>query len=128
MCRPAPTRNRSISTAATSSGSDPELHAAPTVSRWITTGFTLSADSLVLAVMTSSEVDGYLTLYDAAGNVLRSDDNSYGCNDPLIVQYLPAGTYKLAARATLAAPWADCTRWTCDRAGARPPFCARAAR
>jgi hypothetical protein len=60
--------------------------------------FTLSADSLVLAVMTSSEVDGYLTLYDAAGNQVRSDDNTYGSNDPLIVQYLPAGTYKLAAR------------------------------
>jgi serine protease Do len=49
--------------------------------------------------MTSSEVDGYLTLYDAGGNVVRRDDNSYGSNDPLIVQYLPAGTYKLAARA-----------------------------
>jgi len=61
--------------------------------------FTLSADALVLAVMTSSEVDGYLTLYDSNGNVMRSDDSSYGSNDPLIVQYLPAGTYKLAARA-----------------------------
>src|SRR5205823_6053268 len=56
--------------------------------------FTLSADALVLAVVTSSEIDGYLTLYDAVGNVLRTDDNTYGSNDPLIVQYLPAGTYK----------------------------------
>src|SRR5205807_6667575 len=54
--------------------------------------FTLSTDSLVLAVMTSSEVDGYLTLYDSTGNIVRSDDNSYGSGDPLIVQYLPAGT------------------------------------
>jgi len=61
--------------------------------------FTLSGDALVLAVMTSSEVDGYLTLYDAGGKTLRSDDSSYGSNDTLIVQYLPAGTYKLAARA-----------------------------
>jgi hypothetical protein len=61
--------------------------------------FTLSADALVLAVMTSSEVDGYLELYDAGGNLVRSDDSSYGSNDPLIVQYLHAGTYKLAARA-----------------------------
>jgi hypothetical protein len=61
--------------------------------------FTLSADALVLAVVTSSEVDGYLTLYDSNGNVVRSDDSSYGSNDPLIVQYLPAGTYKLAVRA-----------------------------
>ena len=61
--------------------------------------FTLSADALVLAVVTSSEVDGYLTLYDSNGNAVRSDDSSYGSNDPLIVQYLPAGTYKLAVRA-----------------------------
>ena len=45
--------------------------------------FTLSTDSLVLAVMTSSEVDGYLTLYDSNGHVVRSDDSSYGSNDPL---------------------------------------------
>ena len=64
--------------------------------------FTLAVDSLVLAVMTSGELDGYLTLYDAGGNVVRSDDNTYGSNDPLIVQYLPAGTYKLAARAASA--------------------------
>jgi hypothetical protein len=61
-------------------------------------GFTLSADSLVLGVVTSSEVDGYLTLLDSSGNALRTDDNSYGGIDPLIVQYLPAGSYKLAVR------------------------------
>jgi hypothetical protein len=60
--------------------------------------FTLPTDSLVLAVMTSNAVDGYLTLYDSNGNLVRFDDNSYGSGDPLIVQYLPAGTYKLAAR------------------------------
>ena len=48
-------------------------------------GFTLSADSLVLAVMTSSDVDGFLTLYDSVGNVVRTDDNSYGGIDPLLV-------------------------------------------
>jgi hypothetical protein len=64
--------------------------------------FTLPADSLTLAVMTSSQVDGYLTLYDAQGNPVRSDDDSYGSGDPLIVQYLPAGIYKLAARAVSA--------------------------
>jgi hypothetical protein len=61
--------------------------------------FTLFEDSLVLAVMTSSELDGYLTLHDATGNAIRSDNNSYGANDPLIVQYLPPGIYKLAASA-----------------------------
>jgi len=60
--------------------------------------FTLSVDSLVLAVMTSSALDGHLELYDSKGSVIRFDDNSYGQGDPLIIQYLPAGTYKLAAR------------------------------
>jgi hypothetical protein len=85
--------------------------------------FTLAADALVLAVMTSSEVDGYLTLYDASGNVLRNDDNSYGSNDPLIVQYLPAGTYKLAARgasSTVGGLYEIDLRTV---TGTRPPFC-----
>jgi hypothetical protein len=86
--------------------------------------FTLAADSLVLAVMTSSEVDGYLTLYDANGNVVRNDDNTYGSNDPLIVQYLPAGTYKLAARdasATVGGLYEVDLRTV---TGPRPPLCA----
>lgn len=85
--------------------------------------FTLSVDSLVLAVMTSSEVDGFLTLTDAGGNVLRSDDNSYGSGDPLIVQYLPAGTYTLAARdasSTTGGLYEVDLRTT---PGPRPPFC-----
>ena len=61
-------------------------------------GFTLSADSLALAVVTSSAVDAFLTLFDSSGNPLRSDDNGYIGIDPLIVQYLPAGSYKLAVR------------------------------
>jgi len=61
-------------------------------------GFTLSTDSLVLGVVTSSEVDGVLALMDSNGNVLRTDDNSYGGMDPLIVQYLSAGSYKFAVR------------------------------
>ena len=85
--------------------------------------FTLAADALVLAVMTSSEVDGYLTLYDGNGNVVRNDDNSYGSNDPLIVQYLPAGTYKLAARgasSTVGGLYEVDLRTV---TGPRPPFC-----
>jgi Bacterial pre-peptidase C-terminal domain len=85
--------------------------------------FTLPADSLVLAVMTSSEVDGYLTLYDAKGNVLRNDDNTYGSGDPLIVQYLPAGTYKLAARGASSTPGGLYQVDLRTVAGTRPPFC-----
>lgn len=60
--------------------------------------FTMAADGTAVMVVTSSEMDGYLTLLDAAGNVLRQDDNSYGFADPMIVQYLAAGTYRLAVR------------------------------
>src|SRR5262249_47350903 len=61
--------------------------------------FVLPSDSVVAAIMTSSQVDGFLSLTRPDGSVIRSDHNSYGPNDPLIVQYLPAGTYSLAARA-----------------------------
>jgi hypothetical protein len=85
--------------------------------------FTLAVDSLALAVMTSSQVDGYLTLYDANGNPVRNDDNTYGSGDPLIVQYLPAGTYKLAARAASATVGGLYQVDLRTVAGPRPPFC-----
>ena len=87
-------------------------------------GFTLSADSLMLAVLSSREVDGFLTLYDSSGSEVRRDDNSYGANDALIVQYLPAGTYKLSVRdasATAGGLYEVDLRTT---AGPRPPLCA----
>jgi hypothetical protein len=86
--------------------------------------FTLPADGVVAAVMTSSQVDGYLTLLDSSGKPLRSDDNSYTGTDPLIVQYLPAGTYKLAARdagSTAGGLYEVDVRTSI---GPRPPFCA----
>jgi len=86
-------------------------------------GFTLSADSLVLAVMTSSTVDGYLTLYDASGNVLRTDDNGYGGIDPLIIQYLPAGSYTLAARDAFAAAGGLYEVDLRTIPGPKPPLC-----
>ena len=86
--------------------------------------FTLSADSLVLAVVTSSEVDGYLALTDSAGTVLRTDDNSYGGIDPLIVQYLPAGSYKLAVRDASAATGGLYEVDLRTVQGPRPAFCA----
>lgn len=85
--------------------------------------FTLAVDSLVLAVLTSGELDGYLTLYDAGGNVVRSDDNTYGSNDPLIVQYLPAGSYKLAARAASATVGGLYEVDLRTVSGTRPPLC-----
>ena len=85
--------------------------------------FTLPADGVVLAVMTSSQINGHLTLTDQSGNFLRSDENSYAPNDPLIIQYLPAGTYQLqatAASATAGGYYEVDVRTT---AGPRPPFC-----
>lgn len=85
--------------------------------------FTLPSDAVVVAVVTSREIDGFVTLLDSAGNVLRSDDNSYGQNDAAIVQYLPAGVYKLAARD---ASSRDGGLYEIDVRtgfGPRPPFC-----
>ncbi|SPF54257.1 Peptidase domain protein [Candidatus Sulfopaludibacter sp. SbA4] len=86
--------------------------------------FTLPSDGVVAAFMTSSEVDGFLTLVDSAGNFLRSDDNSYAVNDPLIVQFLSAGTYQLAARAagSTVGGYYEVDLRTVP--GPRPPFCA----
>jgi hypothetical protein len=90
--------------------------------------FTLPSDGVVAAVMTSSEVDGYLTLLDASGKPLRSDDNSYTGNgtgaDPLIVQFLPAGTYKLAARDASSTAGGLYEVDIRTSLGPRPPFCA----
>ena len=85
--------------------------------------FTLAVDSLVLAVVTSSEVDGYLSLMDSTGSVLRTDDNSYGGIDPLIVQYLPAGSYKLAVRDASAATGGLYEVDLRTVASPRPAFC-----
>ena len=86
--------------------------------------FTLPTDSVVAAFMTSSQVDGFLTMMDGAGNFLRSDNNSYGANDPMIVQFLPAGAYQVAARAagSTVGGYYEVDLRTIP--GPRPPFCA----
>ena len=85
--------------------------------------FTLPVDSTIAAVMTSSQFDPYLKLIDSAGNVLRSDDNSYGYSDPLIVQFLPAGNYQLIARAASSTIGGLYQINLLAAAGVRPPFC-----
>jgi hypothetical protein len=85
--------------------------------------FTLPNDATIAAVMTSSQVDAYLALTDTSGNVLRSDDNSYGYNDPLIVQFLPAGTYQLTARAASATSGGLYQVNLLASQGPRPAFC-----
>ena len=89
--------------------------------------FTLPSDSVVAAVMTSSAVDGYLTLLDSSGRTLRSDANSYAGKDALIVQFLAAGTYRLAARGSSGMASSGAALYEVDLRtlpGPRPPFCA----
>ena len=85
--------------------------------------FTLPSDGVVAAFMTSSELDGFLTLTDSSGNYLRSDNNSYSVNDPLIVQFLPAGTYQLAASAAGSTVGGYYEVDLRNVPGPRPPFC-----
>jgi hypothetical protein len=85
--------------------------------------FTLPSDGVVAAVMTSGEFAGDLTLIDGSGNVLRHDRNSYAPNDPLIVQFLSAGTYRLAARAAAGGSSGFYQVTLIATPGPRPPFC-----
>ncbi len=87
--------------------------------------FTLPADATVAMIMTSGDVDGYLSLTDASGKLLRSDDNRYGFGDPLIIQYLSAGTYRLAARSSSSSSVNGLYEVDVRSIlGPRPPFCA----
>jgi len=86
--------------------------------------FTLAEDSMIAAVMTSTELDGYLSLLDSTGAVLREDDNSYGFGDPLILQFLRAGTYRLAARGASSTVGGYYRIDLLSTAGPRPSFCA----
>ena len=86
--------------------------------------FTLPADGVVAAVMTSTSVAGFLTLTDANGNFLRSDADSYSYNDPLVVQFLKAGTYQLIARAASAGESGLYQLSLLGAPGTRPGFCA----
>src|SRR5262249_29309326 len=89
--------------------------------------FTLPADGTIAGVLTSSDLDGYLALTDAAGTFLRSDDDSLGYGDPLFAQFLPAGTYRLAARATQNSFGGLYRVDVKFLAGSRPPGCNSAA-
>jgi len=85
--------------------------------------FTTSADGTAALIMTSGDLDSYLTLTDSSGEVLRIDHNSYAQSDAIIVQFLKAGTYKLEARGRNSA---GASRYRVDllfTAGAKPPLC-----
>jgi len=85
--------------------------------------FTLPADATVAAFMTSSQVAGFLTLNDSSGNFLRSDTDSYSANDPMVVEFLKAGTYQLAAQAANAGSSGAYQLTMLASSGSRPAFC-----
>jgi len=86
--------------------------------------FSLSADGTAALVMTSGQVDGFLTLTDPAGTFLRSDRDTYGPGDPLIVQFLPAGIYRLAASGAQNSSSGLYRVDVVFQPGPRPPGCA----
>jgi len=59
--------------------------------------FTTPADGTTALTLTSQYLYGHLALADTQGNVLRQDENAFGNGNALLVQYLPAGTYRVAA-------------------------------
>lgn len=85
--------------------------------------FTMPSDGVVAGFLTSGQVDGVLTLTDSAGNFLRSDDNSYGGSDSMVVQFLPAGDYQVAARAAGNSAGGYYEVDLRSVLTARPPFC-----
>jgi hypothetical protein len=85
--------------------------------------FTLPSSAVVAAVMTSDQIQGHLVLTDSSGNYLRSDDNSYAANDPLIVQFLPAGNYQLVASADSGSTGSLYQVSLLATYGSRPAFC-----
>lgn len=85
--------------------------------------FTTTSDGTVAAVMTSKVVDSLLTLTDSTGTVLRSDDHSYADDNALLVEFLPAGTYRLEARPAGARTSGSYRLDLLFNSGARPGFC-----
>lgn len=87
--------------------------------------FTTAADGTVALVMTSGDIDSYLTLLNSTGKILRVDDDSYSQRDALIVQQLKAGTYRLEARSRGGAGrYRMDVLWT---ANSKPPYCSATA-
>ena len=84
--------------------------------------FTLPADGMTALVMTSSTVEGVLSLLAPGGKLIRWNRGGYVGNNPAIFQYLPAGTYRLQVRT--AAPSAG--KYRVDvlyTGGPAPSFC-----
>jgi hypothetical protein len=86
--------------------------------------FTLPSAGTIAAVLSAPLVDIFVTLTDASGAVLRTDDNSYGSGDAILIEYLDAGTYRLAVRAAQTSSGGAYELDLLHRAGDRPAGCA----
>jgi len=84
---------------------------------------TVSSPGMTGIFMTSTGVNSYLTLTDAQGSLLRRDDDSYGAPDAMILQWLPAGTYRINASASSGSQRGRYRVDVLFAAGDRPPGC-----
>src|SRR5205085_5864564 len=85
--------------------------------------FTTSSAGMVGVFMTSQQLDSYLYLTDTQGAVLRRDDDSFGYPDAMILQWLPAGTYRINATASGGQQTGQYTIYLGFASGDRPPGC-----
>ena len=59
--------------------------------------FEVEEETLVLAAMSSAELDAYLTLFDATGAIVAENDDDGYTTDAMLVALLEPGAYVLAA-------------------------------
>jgi hypothetical protein len=59
--------------------------------------FEVAEETLLLAAMSSQELDAYLTLYDATGAVVAENDDDGYSTDSMLVALLQPGAYVIAA-------------------------------
>jgi hypothetical protein len=85
--------------------------------------FATTSAGVVGIFMISQQLDSYLYLTDTQGNVLRRDDDSYGYPDAMILQWLPAGTYRINATASGGQQGGQYTLYLGFASGDRPPGC-----
>jgi len=85
--------------------------------------FTNSFSGQVGVFMQSQSFDSYLELTDTAGTVLRRDDNSFGNGDAVILQFLPAGTYRINASASGGLQSGQYALYLFSNSGNRAPGC-----
>jgi hypothetical protein len=85
--------------------------------------FATPAAGMAALFLTSTDLNSYLTLTDSQGSILRRDDDSYGAPDAMILQWLPAGTYRAKASASGGGQTGRYRLDVLSVPGDRPPGC-----